>query len=92
MISHAKLLIAKLPPDFPIKRFFLSRWFKEDEEQLAPVTLNERISEIAQGLLHISKVKLEDQGKYLCWVNNSAGEETVQVNLTVTGKFSFYTS
>lgn len=29
-------------------------------------------------------MKLEDSGKYLCFVNNSAGEETIQISLTVT--------
>lgn len=33
-----------------------------------------------------TKARLEDSGKYLCWVNNTAGEETIQVALTVTGK------
>lgn len=28
--------------------------------------------------------RLDDSGKYLCWVNNSAGEETIQVTLTIT--------
>ncbi|KAF4524305.1 hypothetical protein B566_EDAN005361 [Ephemera danica] len=45
-------------------------------------------SMLAAGLLRISKVRLEDRGKYLCWVNNSAGEETVQVTLTVTASLS----
>lgn len=31
------------------------------------------------------QARLEDSGKYLCWVNNTAGEETIQVSLTVTG-------
>lgn len=30
------------------------------------------------------KTRLEDSGKYLCWVNNTVGEETIQVTLTVT--------
>ena len=50
-----------------------------------PVNVGERITILAAGLLRISKVRLDDMGKYLCWVNNSAGEETVQVTLTVTG-------
>lgn len=31
------------------------------------------------------QARLDDSGKYLCWVNNTAGEETIQVSLTVTG-------
>jgi hypothetical protein len=61
------------------------RWFREDREQLSPISVGDRVSVLAAGLLRISKVQLEDMGKYLCWVNNSAGEETVQVTLTVTG-------
>jgi hypothetical protein len=69
------------------------RWFREDREQLSPISVGERVSVLAAGLLRISKVRLEDMGKYLCWVNNSAGEETVQVTLTVTGMsllFNFF--
>jgi len=62
-----------------------ARWFREDREQLSPISVGERVSILSAGLLRISKVRLEDMGKYLCWVNNSAGEETVQVILTVTG-------
>lgn len=32
------------------------------------------------------QARIEDGGKYMCWVNNTAGEETIQVTLTVTGK------
>ncbi|XP_055380718.1 cell adhesion molecule Dscam2 isoform X2 [Condylostylus longicornis] len=60
------------------------RWFKEDHEQLLPLQLSERITMISAGLLKIMKARLEDSGKYLCWVNNTAGEETIQVSLTVT--------
>ncbi|RZF40195.1 hypothetical protein LSTR_LSTR016349 [Laodelphax striatellus] len=60
------------------------RWFREEKDQLSPVSVGDRISLVSEGLLRISKVHLDDRGKYLCWVNNSAGEETVQVTLTVT--------
>lgn len=36
----------------------------------------------------VRQVRLEDGGKYLCWINNTAGEETIKVTLTVTGKLS----
>ncbi|GLH07043.1 Down syndrome cell adhesion molecule-like protein Dscam2 [Gryllus bimaculatus] len=62
----------------------LSEWFREEREQLTPVGASERVRVLAAGLLRIGKVRLEDGGKYLCWVNNSAGEETVQVALAVT--------
>lgn len=67
---------------------YYCRWFREEREQLSPVTLGERVSLLAAGLLRIGKVRLDDRGKYLCWVNNSAGEETVQVTLTVTGQYT----
>ncbi|XP_069681625.1 cell adhesion molecule Dscam1 isoform X3 [Periplaneta americana] len=70
---------------FPVPTY---RWFREDREQLTPVSVGERVTVLAAGLLRISKVRLEDMGKYLCWVNNSAGEETVQVTLTVTAPLS----
>ncbi|XP_037045508.1 Down syndrome cell adhesion molecule-like protein Dscam2 isoform X1 [Bradysia coprophila] len=60
------------------------RWFKEENEQLLPLQLSERITMVSAGLLKITKARLEDSGKYLCWVNNTAGEETIQVTLTVT--------
>jgi hypothetical protein len=52
--------------------------------------VSERVALIAPGLLRIAKVRLEDRGKYLCWVNNSAGEETVQVALAVTAPLSVH--
>lgn len=64
------------------------RWFKDDHDQLAPIPLSDRISLVSAGLLRIGKVRLEDRGKYMCWVNNTAGEETVQVTLTVTAPLS----
>lgn len=66
------------------------KWFKEINDQLLPLALNERIYVISDGLLKISKVKLEDSGKYLCFVNNSAGEETIQISLTVTNPLSVH--
>ncbi|XP_055679736.1 cell adhesion molecule Dscam2 isoform X1 [Lutzomyia longipalpis] len=60
------------------------RWFKEENEQLLPVQFSDRITILSAGLLKIHKARLEDTGKYLCWVNNSAGEETIQVMLTVS--------
>lgn len=65
----------------------ITRWFKDQNEQLQPLQLNDRITIISAGLLKIMKARLEDSGKYLCWVNNTAGEETIQVTLTVTGKY-----
>lgn len=68
---------------------FPSRWFKEENDQLTPLAYNERIFLVSGGLLKISKAKIEDSGKYLCFVNNTAGEETIQVLLTITGNFAY---
>lgn len=65
--------------------YFENRWFREEQDQLLSMNVGDRVNVLAAGLLRINKVRLEDRGKYLCWVNNSAGEETVQVTLTVTG-------
>nr|CAD7399479.1 unnamed protein product [Timema cristinae] len=70
---------------FPVPTY---RWFREDRDQLLAVNVGERVNVLAAGLLRIAKVRLEDKGKYLCWVNNSAGEETVQVTLTVSAPLS----
>lgn len=66
------------------------KWFKEIYDQLLPLSMNDRVYVISDGLLKISKIKLEDSGKYLCWVNNSAGEETIQITLTVTASLSVH--
>ncbi|XP_065344124.1 cell adhesion molecule Dscam1 isoform X3 [Cloeon dipterum] len=77
--------LACVAQGYPVPSY---RWYREDREQLLPVAVGQRLSLVAPGLLRISKVRLEDRGKYLCWVNNSAGEETVQVALTVTAPLS----
>lgn len=61
------------------------RWFKVEKDQLFPVALSDRITEVAQGLLHITRIKLEDRGTYVCVANNSAGKESVHVNLIISG-------
>jgi len=54
---------------------------------MEPVTTNDRVIESAQGLLTISKIKQEDQGKYMCRANNTVGEDTIYVQIIVTGEF-----
>ncbi|CAB3376640.1 Hypothetical predicted protein [Cloeon dipterum] len=48
-------------------------WYLEDREHYL------RLSLVVPGLLRIKKVR----GEYLCWLNYSAGEETVQVAPTM---------
>lgn len=81
-IVNGQIVLACIAQGHPAPSY---KWFKEYDDQLMPLTLNDRIFVISNGLLKISKVKLDDSGKYLCWVNNSAGEETIQITLTVTG-------
>lgn len=40
------------------------------------------------GLLQIQHVQSVDQGKYICIVNNSQGEERVHISLIVTCNFT----
>lgn len=75
---------------FPLHHHHICRWFKEENEQLTPIKFNERIFIVSGGLLKISKAKIEDSGKYLCWVNNTAGEETIEVLLTITGNIRHF--
>ncbi|EEB12183.1 down syndrome cell adhesion molecule, putative, partial [Pediculus humanus corporis] len=66
------------------------KWFKNEKEQFLPLIFNERINELAPGLLLISKIKLDDKGKYVCMANNSAGKDSVQINLVVTAPLSVH--
>ena len=49
------------------------------------VGASSRFSQVG-GLLLITGVGVGDQGRYLCFVNNSIGQDTVEVTLRVTGK------
>uniref|UniRef100_A0A6P7FJH3 Down syndrome cell adhesion molecule-like protein Dscam2 isoform X4 n=1 Tax=Diabrotica virgifera virgifera TaxID=50390 RepID=A0A6P7FJH3_DIAVI len=63
-------------------------WKRELQGQSVPVALGERLTILSAGLLRISKVRLEDRGVYICFANNSAGEESVRVTLEVTAQLS----
>ncbi|KAL1500781.1 hypothetical protein ABEB36_006226 [Hypothenemus hampei] len=69
----------------PIPSYY---WKKENQARVGPVPLGERFSLLSAGLLRISKVRLEDRGIYVCYANNSAGEESVRVTLEVTAPLS----
>jgi len=43
---------------------FFSRWFKEENEQLLPLQLSERITIVSAGLLKITKVRRLHWEKY----------------------------
>nr|XP_023018250.1 Down syndrome cell adhesion molecule-like protein Dscam2 [Leptinotarsa decemlineata] len=63
-------------------------WKRELQGQSVPVALGERLAILSAGLLRISKVRLEDRGVYVCFANNSAGEESVRVTLEITAPLS----
>ncbi|XP_068893054.1 cell adhesion molecule Dscam1 isoform X6 [Tenebrio molitor] len=63
-------------------------WKRELQGQSVPVALGERLTILSAGLLRISKVRLEDRGVYVCFANNSAGEESVRVTLEITAPLS----
>lgn len=84
--SHT--LLNQFNQDESIDPLLYHRWFKEQNEQLTPIKMNERIFIVSGGLLKISKARIGDAGKYLCWVNNTGGEETSQVLLTILGNIS----
>ncbi|XP_065214717.1 cell adhesion molecule Dscam1 isoform X2 [Planococcus citri] len=64
------------------------RWFREEKENLKPVIATQRMKFGPPGLLQIQHVQYVDQGKYICIVNNSLGEEKVQISLTVTSSLT----
>ncbi|XP_049817554.1 Down syndrome cell adhesion molecule-like protein Dscam2 [Aethina tumida] len=65
-------------------------WKRELQGQSVPVALGERLTILSAGLLRISKVRLEDRGVYVCFANNSAGEESVRVTLEITSPLSVH--
>ena len=56
-----------------------------------PLQLSPRVEIESSGVLRISHVKGEDNGRYLCTVHSIAGEKTRSFKLVVTGKMSFRT-
>ncbi|CAH1168788.1 unnamed protein product [Phyllotreta striolata] len=70
---------------YPVPGYY---WKRELQGQSVPVALGERLTILSAGLLRISKVRLEDRGVYICFANNSAGEESVRVTLEVTAQLS----
>ncbi|KAJ8980663.1 hypothetical protein NQ317_013275 [Molorchus minor] len=70
---------------YPVPGYY---WKRELQGQSVPVALGERLTILSAGLLRISKVRLEDRGVYVCFANNSAGEESVRVTLEITASLS----
>lgn len=85
--NHVKvgedLTLSCLSHGFPIPSY---RWYRENGDILKTLSHDLRLSVPIPGLLKIEKIRLDDDGKYVCISNNSAGEETVHHSVFVTGK------
>lgn len=77
------LTLSCLANGFPVPIY---RWYKENGDILKPLARDPRLSVPIAGLLKIEKIRLDDDGKYVCILNNSAGEETVRHSVFVSGK------
>ncbi|XP_067138856.1 cell adhesion molecule Dscam1-like [Centruroides vittatus] len=65
------------------------RWYKNEDSQLIPVHLGERMFQI-DGTLFISRTIQQDSGKYVCVVSNNVGEERTETVLSVKGNLSVW--
>ncbi|KAI5693336.1 hypothetical protein M8J75_013991 [Diaphorina citri] len=75
----------------PLPTYSWYREIREDRTNLKSLDLtNPRYKILVDnaGLLKISNVRLEDEGKYLCWINNTVGEDTIQITLSITSPLS----
>ncbi|XP_066905367.1 cell adhesion molecule Dscam1-like, partial [Halyomorpha halys] len=75
------IVLACLAQGYPLPVF---RWFREESQKLSPISSNDRFIAEESGILHIHKARFEDKGKYICRINNTIGEEEIQVTLSVT--------
>ncbi|XP_073953751.1 Down syndrome cell adhesion molecule 4 isoform X2 [Choristoneura fumiferana] len=66
------------------------RWFREHRDQLTPIeqTAMWARARIDGGLLSVRGARREDAGRLVCWLNNTAGGESVHFTLTVTEPIS----
>ncbi|XP_063540746.1 cell adhesion molecule Dscam2 [Cydia strobilella] len=66
------------------------RWFREHREQLTPIEQTPLWSRahLQGGLLSVRGVRREDAGRLVCWLNNTAGGESVHFSLAVTEPIS----
>jgi len=81
------LILSCLSQGFPIPTY---RWYRENGDVLKALAHDPRLSVPIPGLLKIEKIRLDDDGKYVCISNNSVGEETVHHSVFVTGKLHFF--
>ncbi|VVC29919.1 Fibronectin type III,Immunoglobulin subtype,Immunoglobulin-like domain,Immunoglobulin-like [Cinara cedri] len=79
------LTLSCLAHGFPIPIY---RWYKENGDILKPLAHDPRFSVPIPGLLKIEKIRLDDDGKYVCITNNTVAEETVHHSVFVTEPLS----
>ncbi|XP_050541670.1 cell adhesion molecule Dscam2 isoform X2 [Daktulosphaira vitifoliae] len=79
------LTLSCLSQGFPVPTY---RWYRENGDLLIAIEYDSRVSIPISGLLKINKVRLEDDGKYVCISNNSIGEETVHHSVFVSEPLS----
>ncbi|KAG8182320.1 hypothetical protein JTE90_004089 [Oedothorax gibbosus] len=68
---------------FPVPRYSWYKYAGRNNSQLLPVYHDPRMSQLSGSLL-VRQVSLEDGGKYVCLISNSAGEERTEMLLIVT--------
>lgn len=85
--KHVKVgedvVLSCLSQGYPVPTY---RWYRENGDVLTSLAHDPRRSMPIDGLLKIEKIRLEDDGKYVCISNNSVGEETVHHSVFVSGK------
>ncbi|XP_067123055.1 cell adhesion molecule Dscam1-like [Centruroides vittatus] len=72
---------------FPVPRYSWYKYAGRNNSQLLSVYLDSRMTQLS-GSLIIRQVKVEDEGKYVCLISNSAGEERTEMVLVVTAHLS----
>ncbi|XP_055947649.1 cell adhesion molecule Dscam2-like isoform X2 [Argiope bruennichi] len=65
------------------------RWYKEEDGRLILLSTNHRITQL-EGSLVLQFVSVQDSGRYICSVNNTAGEDRSSTLLTVSAPLSVY--
>ncbi|KFM75223.1 Down syndrome cell adhesion molecule, partial [Stegodyphus mimosarum] len=65
------------------------RWYREEEGRLVLLTSNHRITQL-DGSLILQFVSVQDSGRYICVVNNTAGEDRSFTLLTVSAPLAVY--
>lgn len=65
---------------YPIPEY---HWFKMEGKRMTTVVAGERILQL-DGTLVVYRTTTQDSGTYVCWVNNSIGEEKTHTDVIIT--------